>query len=78
MDGYSTSNRRCVKSKRLLDRGLLDTYSKNRAGAIYGLEEYSGMNFLILELVEGATLEDPLKRGSIPVEGSKSVQSRTI
>jgi eukaryotic-like serine/threonine-protein kinase len=36
--------------------------------AIYGLEEFNGTNFLVLELVEGLTLADRIKAGPIPVE----------
>ncbi len=38
--------------------------------AIYGLEEDNDTRFLVLELVEGDTLADRLKRGAIPVEES--------
>jgi len=38
--------------------------------AIYGLEESDGTNFLVLELAEGETLADRIKRDSIPVEES--------
>ena len=37
---------------------------------IHGLEEDNGTRFLVLELVEGDTLADRLKRGAIPVEES--------
>jgi serine/threonine-protein kinase len=36
--------------------------------AIYGLEEASGQQFLILEYVEGETLAEQLKHGAIPIE----------
>jgi serine/threonine protein kinase len=36
--------------------------------AIHGLEESDGINFLVLELVEGQTLADRIKAGLIPVE----------
>jgi len=38
--------------------------------AIYGLEESGGTNFLVLELVEGETLADQIKKGPIPIEES--------
>lgn len=41
--------------------------------AIYGIEEYEGSRFLILELVEGDTLSDRLKRGALPIDESLSL-----
>mgnify|MGYP000970545582 CR=1 FL=1 len=37
-------------------------------GAIYGLEEVAGHQYLILEYVEGETLAERRARGAIPVE----------
>ena len=39
-------------------------------GAIYGLEEANGHQYLILEFVEGQTLADRLAKGPIPVDES--------
>jgi eukaryotic-like serine/threonine-protein kinase len=41
--------------------------------AIYGLEEFSGTNFLVLELVEGQTLADRIKAGPITVEAALKI-----
>ena len=49
---------------------LLASLNHPNIAAIYGLEEDGGTRFLVLELVEGDTLADPLKRGAIPVEES--------
>jgi serine/threonine protein kinase len=47
---------------------LLASLNHPNIAAIYGLEESDETHFLVLELVEGDTLADRLKRGSIPVE----------
>jgi eukaryotic-like serine/threonine-protein kinase len=49
---------------------LLASLNHPNIAAIYGLEESGGTNFLVLELVEGDTLADQIKRGPIPVENS--------
>lgn len=45
----------------------LATLNHPNIGAIYGLEESADSRFLVLELVEGETLEEGLKRGALPV-----------
>jgi serine/threonine protein kinase/Tol biopolymer transport system component len=49
---------------------LLASLNHPNIGAIYGLEESAGTNFLVLELIEGDTLADRIKTGPIPVEES--------
>jgi serine/threonine protein kinase/Tol biopolymer transport system component len=49
---------------------VLASLNHPNIAAIHGLEESNGTNFLVLELVEGDTLADQLKRGPIPVEES--------
>ena len=49
---------------------LLAALNHPNIAAIHGFEEHSGTHFLVLELVEGDTLADRLKRGAIPVEES--------
>jgi serine/threonine protein kinase len=49
---------------------ILASLNHPNIAAIYGLEEFAGTNFLVLELVGGETLEDKLKRGAIPVDES--------
>ncbi len=49
---------------------LLASLNHPNIAAIHGLEESEGTNFLVLELVEGETLAERLKRGPIPVDES--------
>ena len=49
---------------------LLASLNHPNIATIHGLEEDNGTRFLVLELVEGDTLADRLKRGVIPVEES--------
>ena len=49
---------------------LLASLNHTNIASIYGLEESGGTQFLVLELVEGDTLADQIKRGPIPVEES--------
>ncbi len=49
---------------------LLAALNHPNIAAIYGLEEEGDTRFLVLELVEGDTLADRLKRSPIPVEES--------
>ncbi len=47
---------------------LLASLNHPNIAAIHGLEEADGTHFLVLELIEGETLSERLKRGPIPVE----------
>ena len=47
---------------------MLASLNHPNIAAIHGLEESSGTNFLVLELVEGDTLADRIKGGPIAVE----------
>jgi serine/threonine protein kinase/Tol biopolymer transport system component len=49
---------------------LLASLNHPNIAAIYGLEESGGTSFLVLELIEGETIESQLQRGPIPVEES--------
>ena len=49
---------------------LLASLNHANIAAIYGLEQYEGKHVLILELVEGETLADHLRRGPLAVDES--------
>ena len=47
---------------------VLASLNHPNIAAIYDLEEAEGSRFLVLEFVEGETLEERIRRGAIPVE----------
>src|SRR5262249_44042726 len=52
---------------------LLASLNHPNIAAIYDLEEAGGSRYLVLELVEGETLLDHLKRGPLPTEEALSI-----
>jgi len=52
---------------------LLATLNHAHIGAIYGLDEHDGAQFIAMELVEGQTLEEKLKAGALPVEDALQI-----
>jgi serine/threonine protein kinase len=52
---------------------VLASLNHPNIATIYDLEEVSGSRYLVLELVEGETLEDRLKHGALPVEEALNI-----
>ena len=52
---------------------LLASLNHPNIATIHGLEEENGTQFLVLELVEGDTLADRIKRGAIPLAESLEI-----
>jgi eukaryotic-like serine/threonine-protein kinase len=63
---FSTDPERVARFQR--EARLLAALNHPHIGAIYGFEEAEGVRALILELVEGETLADRLRRGPIPLD----------
>jgi serine/threonine protein kinase/Tol biopolymer transport system component len=57
---------------------LLAALNHPHIGAIYGVEEADGIHALILELVEGPTLAERLRRGSLPIVEALSVARQIV
>jgi serine/threonine protein kinase len=47
---------------------LLAALNHPHIAAIYGVEDFNGVNALVMELVEGATLADRIAAGPIPID----------
>src|SRR5512143_275842 len=67
-DEFARDSDRIARFQR--EAKLLASLNHPNIGAIHGLEESGGTQFLVLELVEGETLADRIKAGSLPVEES--------
>jgi serine/threonine-protein kinase len=52
---------------------LLAALNHANIAAVYGLDEHAGMKFIAMELIEGETLEETLKRGPLAVEEALSI-----
>jgi serine/threonine protein kinase len=55
---------------------LLASLNHPNIAAIYDLEEDNGLRFLILELVEGETLQERLNRGPIPLDDAIQIAAK--
>ena len=52
---------------------VLASLNHPRIAALYGMEQADGRHFLVMELVEGETLADRLRRGAMPVEDTLTI-----
>ncbi|MGA2363354.1 MAG: protein kinase [Candidatus Aminicenantales bacterium] len=63
---FSTDPERLARFER--EAKLLATLNHPNIAAVYGFEEAKGLRFLVLELVEGETLQTHLGRGVLPMD----------
>ena len=52
---------------------VLASLSHQNIAALHGIEEHEGQRFLVMELAEGETLAERLKRGSLPADEALEV-----
>ncbi len=64
-EDFATDPDRLARFER--EAKLLASLNHANIGAIHGLEESDGVRFLVLELIEGETLEQRLMKGALPV-----------
>ena len=67
-EAFSHDNERVARFAR--EARVLASLNHSNIAAIHGLEESGGRKFLVMELVEGETLAERIKRGPIPVDES--------
>ena len=65
-DEFASDEERVSRFKR--EARLLASLNHPNIASIYGLDEANGKHFLVLELVEGDTLAEQIRRGPLPVQ----------
>jgi serine/threonine protein kinase len=55
---------------------VLASLNHPHIGAIYGLDESGGQQFLVLELVDGETLDKRIARGPVPIDEALPIASQ--
>jgi serine/threonine protein kinase len=70
-EAFSYDNDRVARFDR--EARMLASLNHPHIAGIYGLEESGERKFLVMELVEGETLAERIKRGPIPVEESLQI-----
>src|SRR5262245_47053061 len=63
---FSQDSERVARFER--EARVLASLNHSNIAAIYGLEESGHRRFLVMELVEGETLAERIKRGPIPLD----------
>jgi eukaryotic-like serine/threonine-protein kinase len=66
LEAYASDSQRVERFQR--EARLLAALNHPRIASLYGFEQAGGVRFLVMELVEGETLAERLRRGSMPIE----------
>ena len=57
---------------------VLASLNQPHIAHLYGLEEADGQRALVMELVEGTTLEERITRGAIPIDEARAIARQII
>jgi serine/threonine protein kinase len=71
---FTTDPDRLARFRR--EAQVLASLNHPHIGAIYGLEEANGQQFLVLELIDGESLDKRIARGPIPVEDALAIATQ--
>src|SRR5215813_3545468 len=70
-DAFSTDHDRLTRFQR--EAEVLASLNHPNVAHVYGLEESANTRCIVMELVEGETLQQRLTRGAIPVEDALEI-----
>src|SRR5688572_26008378 len=70
-DAFASDPDRLARFQR--EAELLATLNHPNIGAVYGFEQSGSANAIVLELIEGETLADRIRRGPIPIKAAVSI-----
>src|SRR5216117_3445099 len=70
-EAFTHDVERAVRFER--EARVLASLNHSNIAAIFGLEESSDRKFLVMELVDGETLAERIKRGPIPIDESLGI-----
>src|SRR5258708_14825125 len=57
---------------------LLAALNHPHIGAIYGLDEANGIQFLVLELIDGETLQDRIVKGRLTLDEALAIAKQIV
>jgi eukaryotic-like serine/threonine-protein kinase len=75
-EAFSHDTERVARFQR--EARVLASLNHPNIAAIHGLEEIDSRHFLVMELVEGETLADRIKRGAIPIEEALPIAKQIV
>jgi serine/threonine protein kinase len=73
-DQFAADPDRMARFKR--EAQVLASLNHPHIAQIHGLEEFSGSRCIVMELVEGETIEERLKRGPIPIDAALALATQ--
>jgi serine/threonine protein kinase len=75
-DAFANDSDRLQRFQR--EAQVLASLNHSNIAHIYGLEESSNTRCIVMELVDGETLQERLKRGAIPVEEALPIAKQIL
>jgi serine/threonine-protein kinase len=71
LDEFASDQERVGRFER--EAKMLASLNHPRIASLFGMERVDGQHFLVMELIEGETLADRLRRGPLPVEDALAI-----